>query len=54
MAERALRRKGVLYFSNISPVTLTLHELVKTKLKQGKFPQTKTGIIKMTGLVSYL
>ncbi|XP_030763453.1 uncharacterized protein LOC115888024 [Sitophilus oryzae] len=50
MAEAGIRRKTQLLLQTISPVYNTYDELVKKKLKRGKFPQTKTGIIKMVGM----
>ncbi|XP_076257713.1 uncharacterized protein LOC143194861 [Rhynchophorus ferrugineus] len=51
MAEQAVnRRKSQLFLTNISPVSNTYDELVRKKLKKGKFPQTKTGIIKMIAM----
>ncbi|XP_060530321.1 uncharacterized protein LOC132704371 [Cylas formicarius] len=44
------RRKSQLFLHNISPVTNSYDELVKENLTCGKFPTTKTGIIKMLGL----
>ncbi|XP_072403193.1 uncharacterized protein [Diabrotica undecimpunctata] len=51
MAESAInRRKSQLFLNNISPVTDTYNELIKKKLKRGKFLETKTGIIKIAGM----
>ncbi|KAJ8947263.1 hypothetical protein NQ318_014159 [Aromia moschata] len=44
------RRKSQLFLTSISPVTNTYDELVKEKLESGKFPTTKTGIIKIIGM----
>ncbi|XP_072403190.1 uncharacterized protein [Diabrotica undecimpunctata] len=52
MAESAInRRKSQLFLNNISPVTDTYNELIKKKLKRGKFLETKTGIIKIAGML---
>uniref|UniRef100_A0A6P7FGD6 Uncharacterized protein LOC114327789 n=1 Tax=Diabrotica virgifera virgifera TaxID=50390 RepID=A0A6P7FGD6_DIAVI len=52
MAESAInRRKSQLFLTNISPVTNTYNDLIKKKLKRGKFLETKTGIIKIAGML---
>lgn len=53
MAERVLeqRRKSQLFLNNVVPVTVTYDEFVKKKLKPGKYLTTKTGIIKIVGMV---
>ncbi|KAJ8985917.1 hypothetical protein NQ317_010674 [Molorchus minor] len=51
MTERVInRRKSQLFLTNISPVTNTYDELIKEKLEMGKFPTTKTGILKIIGM----
>lgn len=47
-----VRRKTQLFLNNISPVYDTHAEVVRKKLKRGKFPSTPTGIIKMFSMVS--
>ncbi|XP_057654443.1 uncharacterized protein LOC130892817 [Diorhabda carinulata] len=55
MADEAIyRRKSQLFLNNIAPVKNTYDELVKKKLKGGKFPGTKTGIIKIIGMLVLL
>ncbi|XP_066263036.1 uncharacterized protein [Euwallacea similis] len=44
------RRKSQLFFSQISPVYDTHDEVVRKKLKRGKFLPTTTGIFKMSSL----
>ncbi|XP_019764518.1 uncharacterized protein LOC109540531 isoform X1 [Dendroctonus ponderosae] len=45
-----MRRKSQMFLTNISPVYDTHDEVIRKKLKRGKFPPTKTGIIKMISL----
>lgn len=52
MAERAIHRKSQLIFNSVIPVTDTHEELVKKKLKAGKFPFTITSLIKVFAIVS--
>ncbi|CAG9766281.1 unnamed protein product [Ceutorhynchus assimilis] len=55
MSESAInRRKSQLFLTQISPVYDTHDEVVRKKLKRGKFPLTKTGIIRMISLCLYL
>lgn len=53
MTERVIdqRRKSQLFLENIVPVTVTYNEFVRKKLKPGKYLTTKTGIIKIVGMV---
>lgn len=52
MAQRALARKSQLFLHSVIPVTNTHDELIAAKLKRGKFVFTKTGCIKICGIVS--
>lgn len=54
MAERAIHRKSQLIFNSVIPVTDTHEELVKKKLKAGKFPFTITSLIKVVAVVSVI
>lgn len=48
-----IRRNTQAFINNISPITQSHDELVKENLEIGKFPLTKTAIIKLVSMVSY-
>lgn len=56
MAERAISQKKAQnqFLNTFAPVTVTLDELVRDKLKTGQFLSTKTGWIKAMAIVSYI
>nr|CAH7759484.1 unnamed protein product [Callosobruchus chinensis] len=52
--EAILRRKSQLFLNNLSPVKNTYEDFVRKKLKPGKFLTTKTGVLKVAGMLSLL